>query len=239
GGRVFLIESTLVNASVPVASPTPTPTPIPSPSPPYIPSFVRRVDLPANSLVYSEATSSLYASVPSSAGANGNSITKIAPETGAIGPSVFIGSEPGKMAISSDGQTIWTHLAGANAVRRFDIPTQTAGLQFNTGTQPPLDMEVVPGSPQSLVLSRSLDSSVAVFDNGVQRTNVANGFFSGIIEFGASPSVLYGFSSNDLVKFLVNANGVTQSSTIGGFWSVGSSFKFSDGLLFSTPGVVA
>ena len=65
--QVFLIETALVNPSVPVASPTPTPSPTPSPSPPYIPTFVRRVNLPANNLVYSEATQALYASVPSSA----------------------------------------------------------------------------------------------------------------------------------------------------------------------------
>ena len=79
--KVYLVETTLVNSSVPVASPTPTPSPTPSPSPPYIPTFVRRIDLPANDLVYSEATQALYASVPSTAGANGNSLTKIIPAT--------------------------------------------------------------------------------------------------------------------------------------------------------------
>src|SRR6185369_4229736 len=134
-GKIYLLESTLVNASVPVASPTLTPSPTPSPTPPYVPTFVRRVNLPANNLVYSEATQALYASVPSSAGATGNSITKITPTTGEVGPSVFVGSEPNKLAISSDGQTIWTHLNGANAARRFDVLTGTAGLQFNSGIQ--------------------------------------------------------------------------------------------------------
>src|SRR6185369_2224264 len=122
---VALIETALVDESVPVPSPTPTPSPTPSPSPPYIPTFVRQVNLPANNLVLSEATQALYASVPGSAGVNGNSITKINPETAAVGPSVFVGSEPNKMAISNDGQTIWVHLNGANAARRFDVLTET------------------------------------------------------------------------------------------------------------------
>ncbi|HYV14238.1 MAG TPA: Calx-beta domain-containing protein, partial [Pyrinomonadaceae bacterium] len=234
--KIILIESPLVNASVPVASPTPTPSPTPSPTPPYIPTFMRRVDLPANNLVYSEATQALYASVPSTAGVNGNSITKITPTTGVVGPAVFIGSEPRRMAISSDGQTIWTHLDGANALRRFDVPTQTAGLQFSTGsTQPPVDMEVVPGSPQSLALTKAFGGGLAIFDDGIQRPNTVNNF---LIAFGDS-STLYGTTPGDLVKILVDANGLAQSTTIQGFWRGGNTFEFSDGLLFSSSGVVA
>ncbi|HEU4837007.1 MAG TPA: Calx-beta domain-containing protein, partial [Pyrinomonadaceae bacterium] len=236
--QVFLIETALVNASVPVASPTPTPSPTPSPTPPYIPTFLRRVELPSKAVVYSEATQALYASVPGSAGPNGNSITKITPGTGEVGPSVFVGSEPNAMAISSDGQTIWTHLNGANAARRFDVLTGTAGLQFNTGSlQPPADMEVVPGSPQALVLSRTGNGGLAVFDNGVQRPNTATMF--GPIEFGANASTLYGSSVGTLTKFLVDANGVTQSTVTNGFWDNTSAFEFSDGLVYSNRGVVA
>jgi hypothetical protein len=236
--QVYLIASPLVNASVPIPSPTPTPSPTPSPTPTYIPTFVRRVDLPANNLVYSEATQSLYASVPGTAGVNGNSITKIAPVTGEVGPPVFIGSEPHRMAISSDGQTIWTHLNGANAVRRFDVLAGTAGVQFNTGsTVPPLDMEVVPGSPQSLVISRGSNGGLGVFDNGVQRSNTAGSL--GPIEFGANASTLYSSSEGNLLKFLVDASGVTQSGAINGFWNGGNTFEFSNGLLYGSSGVVA
>ena len=235
--KIFLIESPVVNSSVPIPSPTPTPSPTPSPTPPYIPTFVRRVDLPANDLVYSEATQSFYASVPSTAGVNGNSITKINSTTGVVGPSVFIGSEPRRMAISSDGQTIWTHLNGANAVRRFDVLAETAGLQFNPGTtQPPVDMEVVPGSPNSLVISKG-SGGIGVYDNGVQRPNTANSF--GPIEFGANASTLYSSSGGSLFKFLVDASGVMQSGSISGFWNGGNSFEFSNGLLYGTSGVVA
>ncbi|HYV09956.1 MAG TPA: Calx-beta domain-containing protein [Pyrinomonadaceae bacterium] len=244
--QIMFVETTLVNDSVPVQSPTPTPSPTPSPSPPYIPTFIRRVDLRANSLVYSEATQALYASVPSSAGANGNSITKITPDTGAVGPSIFVGSEPNKMAISDDGQTIWVHLDGANAARRFDVASQTPGMQFNTGTSSPADMEVVPGSPQSLAITKGFGaSSPAIYDNGVQRPNAGNSFPSvGPIEFGASSSVLYGYNSFssgfDLVKYLVDANGVTQTestaSLLSGFVA---GLEFSNGLLYSGLGRVA
>src|SRR4029079_17511347 len=65
---------------------------------------IRQVSLPANDLAYDPTTGKIYASVPGSAGSIGNSITAIDPETGQVGASVFVGSEPGKLAISDQGQ---------------------------------------------------------------------------------------------------------------------------------------
>ncbi len=243
--QVVLVQTALVNASVPVASPTPTPSPTPSPSPPYIPTFVRRVDLRANNLVFSQATQALYASVPGSAPANGNSITSVNPTTGAIGPSVFMGSEPDRMAISNDGQTIWAHLNGANAARRFDVLTGTAGLQFTTSPVRPTDMEVVPGSPQSVALSMGQSGGgVAIYDDGVKRPNIGNTSPSvGPIEFGASPSVLYGYNgfstSFDLVKYLVDSSGVTNSTvTQNLITNFDVPMEFANGLLYAGSGRV-
>jgi len=244
--RVVLVETSLVGGSGAVPSPTPTPSPTPSPSPAYIPTFITRVNLPANNLVISEATHALYASVPSVAGANGNSITKIIPETAQVGPSVFIGSEPNRMAISNDGQTLWTYLNGANAVRRFDILTETAGLQFTPSpAQQPTDMEVVPGSPGSVALANGQSANpVAIYDNGVKRPNTGNAFPSvDPIEFGASSSVLYGYNSfhdnAELVKYTVDSSGLTTSDvTLHLFPRSGSPLKFVDGLLYTGSGRV-
>ena len=240
--QVFLIETALVNPSVPVPDPTPTPSPSPSPSPADIPTVVRQVDLRANGLVFSQATQALYASIPSSAGAGGNSIRKITPETGFVGPAVFIGSEPNKMALAGDGQTLYVHLDGAKAVRRFNVVTETAGLQFNTNsTQSPFDMQVVPGRPQSLAISRrDFSDSVAIYDDGVQRPNTGGGFFSlETIDFGFNASTLYGTSRGDLVKLLVDSSGVTTSTVtsrlVGGN---ANAFEFSGGRLYSFGRVV-
>ncbi|HET6890253.1 MAG TPA: Calx-beta domain-containing protein, partial [Pyrinomonadaceae bacterium] len=239
--KVFLIQTALVNSSDPVPAPTPTPSPTPSPSPPHIPTFIRKLSLPANGLVFSQHNQSLYASVPSSAGANGNSITKIVPETGVTGPSVFIGSEPNRLALSDDGQTLYTHLTGANAIRRFDIPSHTAGLQFTAGNQPPIDMEVLPGSPQSIAVSRISFGGVAIFDNEVQRPNIGSSNFGiGFIDFGATASTLYGLSSQELVKFSVDSSGLSQSSVTSGLLTGSAgSFEFVNGLLYSGSGPVA
>src|SRR5215203_4918201 len=75
--------------------------------------FVRKIGLKANDIVYSPATNMLYASVPSNAGSGGNTITPISPSTGEVGTPVFIGSEPNKLAISDDGNTVYATLEGA------------------------------------------------------------------------------------------------------------------------------
>ena len=243
--QIVLIETVLVDPSVPVAAATPTPSPTPSPSPPCIPTFIRRVDLRAKGLVYSQATQALYASVPSSAGANGNSITKITPNTGAVGPSTFVGSEPNMMAISDDGGTIWVHLDGANAARRFEVASQTPGVQFNTDTSTPADMEVVPGSPGSVAITKGFGAStLTIYDNGVQRPNTGSFFPQiGPIEFGPSQSVIYGYnnfsSSFDLLKYLVDANGVTQTTSTNNLLiGFTAGLEFSNGLLYSGQGRV-
>lgn len=249
--QIFLIQTALVNTSSPIPAATPTPSPTPSPSPAYVPTFLRRVDTPANDVVYSEATGSVYVSVPSVAGANGNSITRIAPQTGTIESSVFVGSEPGLLALSDDGQTLYTNLTGANAIRRFDLPTQTPGPQFSSSPQA-VDMDVVPGSPNSIAVSRgtgSFGSPVTVYDNGVARPKSATSgggvsFYSiGPIEFGASASTLYGYDSFssgfELVKFSVDATGLTAiEATNNLLQGYINALKFKNGLLYSGTGRV-
>ncbi|HZG54489.1 MAG TPA: Calx-beta domain-containing protein, partial [Pyrinomonadaceae bacterium] len=250
--RIFLIQTTLVDSTETVPAATPTPSPTPASSPVYIPTVVNKVNLPANDLVIDVGTQTLYASVPSSGGgAVGNSITSVDPKTGAIGASTFVGSEPNKLAISDDGQVLYVNLDGAKAVRRFDIATKTPGTQFAVGVDRPADMEVVPGSPQSLAVSRgtggfsSSNSGVAVYDNGVQRPNTSNGgaYAIGPIEFGATPTRLYGYDSYssgfELVKFSLDASGVNLVSLTRNLLSgYDHGLKFAGGRLYSSGGRV-
>jgi hypothetical protein len=140
---------------------------------------ITSIELRANDLAYDRVSDTLYASVPGSAGPPlGNRIVAIDPDTGALGPSVFVGSEPNDLAVSVDGQFLYVGLDGAAAIRRVDLPSFTAGLQFSLGADPstgPLfaeDIEVVPGDPSSVAVSlRNVGFSprhegVAVFQDG-------------------------------------------------------------------------
>jgi hypothetical protein len=103
-------------------------------------------------------------------------------------------------------------------------------------------MDVVPGSPQSLAISKgALNGGVAIFDDGVQRPNTTDPFPTiGAIEFGADPAVLYGLGNGstgtvDLVKNLIDTQGVTTSSVTKNLFISSLSdqlklLKFSNGL---------
>ena len=122
--------------------------------------FIRKISLTTNDLVYSSTTGKIYASVPSSGGSGGNSITAIDPSTGLITNSTFIGSEPNKLALSDDGHSLYVTLDGAVAIRRFDALTNTPGLQFSPGIDSFFgryivsDFAVAPGHPETIAVSR-------------------------------------------------------------------------------------
>jgi hypothetical protein len=98
GGQLFLIQTSLIPSGDPIPTPTPTVTPTPTPTPTPFAAFIRQVPLVNNDISYSSATQMFYAAVPSSVGAGGNSIRPIDPNTGTTGSSVFVGSEPMKLA---------------------------------------------------------------------------------------------------------------------------------------------
>src|ERR1051325_3884976 len=146
--------------------------------------FIRQIPLTTNDLVYSASTGKLYASVPSSAGNAGNSIAAIDPTSGVVNSSTFIGSEPNKLALSDDGNSLYVWLDGSLSFRRFDTVTNTPGLQFSMGQDSvsgryiARDFAVAPGNASVLAVARtfinvSAPAGVAIFDNGVRRPNVA------------------------------------------------------------------
>jgi DNA-binding beta-propeller fold protein YncE len=214
---------------------------------------VRQLMLPTKDLVYDRVSQKLYASVPSSAGAMGNSVATIDPETGKIGPFLFVGSEPGKLAVSDDGQFLYVALDGAAAVRRVDLKSGMAGQQFSLGIgqfSGPFfaqDMEVAPGQPQVVAISRrNVTSSpshegVAIYDNGVARSKeTPRHTGSNIIEFSATAEKLYGLSTEGdgaLRRMMVDASGVTVQDTIPAP-GLGADIQFDDGLLYGGSGRV-
>jgi hypothetical protein len=217
---------------------------------------IKVVNLVTKDLVYDPFTQTIYASVPSSGGPMGNSITPIDPLTGDVGSSVFVGSEPGKLAISDDGMFIYASLDGAAAVRQFVIPTHTAELQFSLGSDPFFgpyfveDMQVLPGFSDSVAISRKYEgvspkhAGVAIYDNGIQRpatTPTHTG--SNVIQFSSDASRLYGYN-NESTEFgfrrmAVDDSGVTVVSTtpnlIQGF---NVDIRFDGGLIYATTGRV-
>ncbi|ABF39337.1 Protein of unknown function DUF11 [Candidatus Koribacter versatilis Ellin345] len=166
--------------------------------------FTSYVALPNNSMAYSAATGQLYVSVPSTAGMPyGNSVVAIDPVTGAITKSIFVGSEPNKMAVSADGTVLWVGLDGSSAVRQVSLTAGTAGAKItlgsNTGTNAPpvaLSLAALPGSPNSFVVSMTAPlggTVVAIYDNATRRANTwsASTYSGNALQTNATTSEVY------------------------------------------------
>ncbi|HET8666929.1 MAG TPA: putative Ig domain-containing protein, partial [Terriglobales bacterium] len=212
--------------------------------------------LQVNHLVYDPGRNKIYASVPSLNGARGNTVSIIDPPTASIESSIFVGSEPNAMALSKDGSYLYVGLDGTGAVRKVDLATRTAGLQFGLGADSffgPMyaaDIAVMPGNPNTVAISRRYSgvspqhAGVAIYDNGVPRPNTTPGHTgSNVIEFSDSPSNLYGYN-NETTEFgfrrmNVDANGVsvidTNSNLISGF---GVNIAHDSGMIYATTGAI-
>ncbi|MGH9831525.1 MAG: hypothetical protein ACREBD_04105 [Blastocatellia bacterium] len=245
GGQVFLIQTLLVPSSEPIPDPSPTPPP-PTPTPTPI-TTVRQINLLNNDIVYDAARQIIYASVPSAAGLNGNSLAPIDPATGVIGQPIFVGSEPGKLAISDDQRYLYVALDGAGSVRRFDLATRAPGPQFYAGAPFRVNaLEVLPGKPESVaVVQYRLNSapafeSLAIYDNGARRDKAVIGFGGpGAIAFGATADEFYGNDlevANGFYKLAIVADGVTAQPTSRGL--AGGEIEFANGLIYAANGQV-
>ncbi len=121
---------------------------------------VKVLDLRANDLVYDRDRGLIYATVPGSVPGVGNRVHVIDPLGGQVDHSVFVGSEPSKMALSDDGQYLYIALDGAAAVVRFELPNLIFDLQFPLGSDPSFgpffveDIEVQPDNPGVVAVSR-------------------------------------------------------------------------------------
>ena len=216
---------------------------------------VNTLNLTANDLVYDTVTNKIYASIPSANGANGNSIGVINPNTYLLENTIFIGSEPTVLAISDNGQYIYAGFTGTSTIRRFDVSTQTAGLQFSLGSDPffgafyAQDIEVMPGNPTTIAVSRRRPNvspthgGVAIYDNNVMRpTTTPDHTGSNKFEFTGTNSLIgYNTESTEygLRRLSVNAGGVTNVSVSSGVLSgFNLDFIYKNNSIYATNGTI-
>lgn len=216
---------------------------------------IHTIDVSTNDLVYDSTTDRIYVSIPSSNGSNGNSIGVINPQTYNLENTVFMGSEPTVLAISDNGQYIYSGFNGASIVRRFDVASQTAGLQFSlgadisTGALFAEDIEVMPGHPTTIAISRKNSGfsprheGVAIYDNeNLREVTTQDHTGSNKIEF-TSENTLIGYNNESteygIRTLLVDSSGVSNTSVtanvLTGFYQ---DFVFYNNTMYSTAGQV-
>jgi hypothetical protein len=135
-------------------------------SPSFSLPVYRALPVSAAGLVYNSVTQMLYASSPAAAAANPNTVQPVDPLTGKMGTPIAVGNDPAKLALSDDGTYLYVALNGDHTLQRINLSTsqieRTFPLPIDDLTAKPAtisDMKVVPGSPQSVVVSLSRNAS--------------------------------------------------------------------------------
>ncbi|MBA2492555.1 MAG: hypothetical protein H0V34_12955 [Gammaproteobacteria bacterium] len=203
------------------------------PGEPGLPEIVE-IDLKTNDIVYDAASKRAYASVPSREGARGNSITIINPQSAKIEHSIFVGSEPGPLALSKNGARLYVGLQGTAAtaaIRPVDLSTRIPGASFSLGRSDssglrliPEDIEVSPDDPAVIAVSGMAGGEshqgIAIFQDGVRRSKMTPNTGGSLIEFSESGSILYGytlrFSSHGFYTYSVDEYGITETGVTEG-----------------------
>ena len=191
--------------------------------------YTAYVAIANNSMVYNPVNGLFYVSVPSSAGAPyGNSVVAVDPATGALGTPIAVGSEPDRLAITSDGRYLWVGLDGASAVRQVDLTAGVAGLQFTLGANSgvyaspatALALAALPGAPNSVVVGSSGTYStpaLAIYDSGVVRGSTITSNVYGNTAYGlqvdGSRAEIYAASGGNYTVYTYSAAGLTQKAT--------------------------
>ncbi|HEX8317378.1 IPT/TIG domain-containing protein [Longimicrobium sp.] len=211
----------------------------------------RVVTVTARDLVYNPGTDRLYLSVRGGPASGANTVSEFNPATGALVRSAFVGSDPGRIVRSDDGQFLYVGVDGASAVRRVTLATLTPGMQWPLGGgEVAGDLEVAPGRPQTVAVSRQRPgyspplNGVTIYDDGQARPESSPGHTGGNrIEFLESASVLYGYNNAhtgfEFFTMAVDAAGVRHSHTTGGLVSGFYTDIFGEaGRIYGTNGAV-
>jgi DNA-binding beta-propeller fold protein YncE len=200
---------------------------------------VETLQLPVSAIVYSPFNGKIYASIPSNGGARANTVTPIDPITGAVGTSIPVGNNPGKLAASDDGRFLYVVSGDGNRIEKLDVASETVALSFNLGNFAgnPVkanDIEVMPGRPETVaIVCLNGLQEVRIYDNGTPRTQAAAGGIVSI-EFSTNASLIFGISYTSFSTIAVTPNGASVSATTFGPFEPDADIAFSGRLLFST-----
>jgi trimeric autotransporter adhesin len=225
------------------------------------------VNQTANDVAADPVRALLYASVPSTAAENGNSVVAIDPTTGRITKTVSVGSEPNHLAVSDDGQFLYVSLDGSSQVKRYILPDLTLDFTVSLGADPffganaALDLGVAPGSPHvwavtsgNLGVSPAAQKGIQIYDDAnprgasVGRNSTHGGFdlLLGTIVWGKNSTVVYGANNEstgfDLYVLPITSSGVgtitDYGSAMPGFNNAHIHFETTTGLVYGDSGYV-
>jgi uncharacterized repeat protein (TIGR01451 family) len=227
------------------------------------PNSVNAIRVATRDLAYATNMGRIYASVTANGMMVSNAVVPIDPLTGQFGSAVLSAIDPGLLAISGDSQLLYAGAGSNQTIWRIELPAGSPTLSFPVGVHPdpfnPVpygvdDMEVLPGQPHALAISRrraatatwsSVNVGIAVYDDGVARSlTTATVPEFDVLEFGPTASDLYAynrpvttFGARSFRRLSVTSGGVTLLDTDSSLLTNPSEdIRCEAGLIFTTAG---
>jgi uncharacterized repeat protein (TIGR01451 family) len=156
----------------------------------------------------------IYASLGSNAGLLGDSIVVIDPQGGSISPPTRVGSNPGRLAASPNGQFLYVALDGAGSIQKLTLPGLSLVSSFPIpGNQIASRMVVSPDDPETVVVRRTPAGRTSLHVAGVQRPGEL--IDQDLFAFSEASGLLFGCrSSVSNVKMYHLNGGVTGLSLL-------------------------
>ena len=134
-----------------------------------------------NDMVWDATRQVMYVAFAANAPAHANTIGVLDPLSGTFSSFFPAGNEPGRLALSPDGQYLYVGMRTAKEIQRFVLPAMTSDLSIPLDGYTAGEMQVSPLSPQVLAVVRTDPSpyDLAIFDGSVMRTESFRPFGAG------------------------------------------------------------
>jgi uncharacterized repeat protein (TIGR01451 family) len=178
-------------------------------------SQIARLLISAGDLTFNSTDGYLYASVSGEQAPFGNSIVSIDPNTLKVIRSIFVGPNPGALALSPDGRYLYVYLTSSSSFELVDLQQQTVAFQDSIYGLALTEMFVLPGSSKSLLFSQHNPNSspseagAQIIDGGVASA-LANVPAISLIQPSLVSNVFYGYDNG-----VVPSPGVTRMQISG------------------------
>jgi hypothetical protein len=208
-----------------------------------------------NDLVWDANAGKIYVSMPGIQGDSGDAIGIVDPVAGIVTNSAFLGSDPGKLSLSDNGQYLYMALNGANAIQQLTLPNFQVNAAWNLGgigsfdgPYYALDLQVAPGAPQTTAVTLAnfgvspSSAAVAIYDGTTQRPNQlqVTAYPYSSLQWAGNDSTLYTVDQYEPQDFLVlgvgssgavlnqHYNGIVSQYSTGIHYDAGTGFVYTD-----------
>jgi hypothetical protein len=143
----------------------------------------------ANDLAWDPVNQVIYLSLPSTDGANGNTVQLLDPTTVALGATAPAGSEPNLLSVSATSQFLYVSQLGSSTVQVLTLPGLSSSTTIQLGSDAvdgpfyAMDLQAAPNADGTVAVIRGTphyspeeEGGVVIYASGTARTNVICGW---------------------------------------------------------------